>query len=146
VGTQGRSQRGPGPFLNRNVVTSFRLNFSGDRPKMHYFNNKFSQRPLTFDFGDLKLRVVAKFCFFKLIMTKSNFKKISYDVMAIMSPRNVIKKSYFSILGLPNQNFWLRQCGDRSITSGKRSIFKNNRNSDETTETLSCAVLNNLPQ
>jgi len=36
-------------------------------PKMHYFSNKF--------FGDLKLRDVAKFCFFKLIMTKSNFKK-----------------------------------------------------------------------
>jgi len=33
------------------------------------------QRPLIFDFGDLKLRNLAKFCFFKLIMTKSNFKK-----------------------------------------------------------------------
>jgi len=30
---------------------------------------------LFFDFGDLKLRDVAKFCFFKLIVTKSNFKK-----------------------------------------------------------------------
>jgi len=33
------------------------------------------QRPLTFDFGDLKLRDLAKLCFFKQIMTKSNFKK-----------------------------------------------------------------------
>jgi len=33
------------------------------------------QRPLIFDFGKLKLYDVAKFCFFKLIMTKSNFKK-----------------------------------------------------------------------
>jgi len=31
--------------------------------------------PLIFDCGDLKLRDVAKFIFFKLIMTKSNFKK-----------------------------------------------------------------------
>jgi len=53
--------------------------------KMHYFSNKFSkifkpcmgalrrQRPLIFDFGDLKLRVLAKLCFFKLIMIKSSF-------------------------------------------------------------------------
>jgi len=65
-------------------------------PKMHYFSNKFSkiarlsapQRSLIFDFGDLKLRDVAKFYFFKLIMTKSNFKKSVMlhfsDVMAIM--------------------------------------------------------------
>jgi len=54
-------------------------------PKMHYFSNKFSKiakrwgfctpRPLIFDFSDLKLRDVAKFCFFKLIMTKSNFQR-----------------------------------------------------------------------
>jgi len=54
--------------------------------KIHYFGNKFStiakrwwalrpQSPLIFDVGDLKLRDVAKFCFFKLIMTKSNLKK-----------------------------------------------------------------------
>jgi len=34
-----------------------------------------SQRPLTYDFGDLKLRDSPKLCSFKLIMTKSNFKK-----------------------------------------------------------------------
>jgi len=33
------------------------------------------QGPFFFDFDDLKLRDLAKFCFFKLIMTKSNFKK-----------------------------------------------------------------------
>jgi len=58
---------------------------TGDMPKMHYFSDKFSkivkhwgslpQRLLIFDYGDLKLRDVAKFCFFKLIVTKSNFKK-----------------------------------------------------------------------
>jgi len=52
---------------------------------MHYFSNKFSQiakrwglsapsAPI-FGFGDLNLRDVAKLCFFKLIMMKSNFKK-----------------------------------------------------------------------
>jgi len=62
-----------------------RLNFSWDMPKIHYFSNKFSkmssagnsppQRPLIIDFGDLKLCNVGKSYFFKLIMTKSNFKK-----------------------------------------------------------------------
>jgi len=53
---------------------------------MHYFSNKFSkiakrrglsapQRPLIFNFGELKLRNFAKLCLFKLIITKSNFKK-----------------------------------------------------------------------
>jgi len=49
-------------------------------PKMNYISNKFlkiakPQRSLIFDFGDLKLRDAVKFCFFKLIMTKSNLKK-----------------------------------------------------------------------
>jgi len=38
---------------------------------------------LSFDVGDLKLRDLAKLWFFKLIMTKLNFKKISYDVIII---------------------------------------------------------------
>jgi len=48
------------------------------------FSNKFSkiakhwglppQRLLIFNFGDLKLRNLAKLWFFKLIMTKSNLK------------------------------------------------------------------------
>jgi len=33
------------------------------------------QRFLTFNFGDRKLRDLAKLWFFKLIVTKSNFKK-----------------------------------------------------------------------
>jgi len=51
---------------------------------MHYFVLNFqklpnagalrTQRPLIFDFGDLKLRDLAKLWFFKLITTKSNFK------------------------------------------------------------------------
>jgi len=41
------------------------------------------QRPLTIGVGDLKLRDLAKLRFFKLIMMKSNFKKISYDVISV---------------------------------------------------------------
>jgi len=52
---------------------------------MHCFSNKFSKiakrwglsapsAPF-FNFGELKLHNLAKLCFFKLIMTKSNFKK-----------------------------------------------------------------------
>jgi len=62
----------------------FRLNFSRDISKMHYYSNKFSKSSsvgefptqpfLTFDFSDLKLRDLGKLCFFKLIMTKSNLK------------------------------------------------------------------------
>jgi len=47
--------------------------------KMYYFSNKFSKffqrwahHPSA---GDLKLRDLVKLCFFKRIMTKSNFKK-----------------------------------------------------------------------
>jgi len=32
--------------------------------------------PLNFDFGDLRLRDLAKLLFFNLIMTKSNLKKL----------------------------------------------------------------------
>jgi len=65
----------------------FRLNLRWDMSKMHYFSNKFSnivkrwglsapmQRPLTFNIDDFKLRDLATLWFFKLIMTKSNFKK-----------------------------------------------------------------------
>jgi len=35
----------------------------------------FPQRPLIFNFGELKLRNLTKSWFFKLIMTKSNLKK-----------------------------------------------------------------------
>jgi len=52
--------------------------------KMHYFSDKLSkivnhwgisasQCPFTFNFGDLRLRALAKLWFFKLIMTKLNF-------------------------------------------------------------------------
>jgi len=51
-------------------------------PKMHCFSKQIFkmgalllQRPLILGFGDLKLRDVVKFCFFKTIMTKLNFKK-----------------------------------------------------------------------
>jgi len=53
--------------------------------EMQYFSNKFSKiakrwgspppAPVNLRFGALKLRDLAKLCFLKLIMTKSNFKK-----------------------------------------------------------------------
>jgi len=43
------------------------------------------QRSLTFNIGDLKFRDLAKLWTFKLIMKKSNFKKISYDVNLVAS-------------------------------------------------------------
>jgi len=59
---------------------------------------------LTFDFGDLKLRDLTKFWFFKLIMTKSNFKKISYDVISATFCYYVTE----NITKLTSQNpFWL---------------------------------------
>jgi len=53
--------------------------------QIHHFCNNFSKiakrwglfapnASLTFNFDDLKLRYLTKLCFFKLIMTKSNFK------------------------------------------------------------------------
>jgi len=68
--------------------------------KMRYFNNKFSKitnrwglsalsAPLTFDFGDLKLRDFSKLSFFKRIMTKLSLIKISYDVIDIASSKTL---------------------------------------------------------
>jgi len=64
------------------------------------------QRPLTFNVGDLKLRDLAKLWIFKLIMMKSNFKKISYDVIFVTSSSLFHRKTssklrykMFSILG-----------------------------------------------
>jgi len=57
---------------------------------MHYFSNKFSKiakrcsSPPPALFGELKLRNLGKLWFFKLIMTKLNFKKsINYDVILV---------------------------------------------------------------
>jgi len=62
---------------------------------MHCFSNKFSKspsaggspppRPLIFNIGDLKLGDLTKLWFFKLIVTKSNLKKVSYDVIFVTS-------------------------------------------------------------
>jgi len=49
---------------------------------MHYFSYKRSKFVLSaFNFGDLKLRDLAKLWFFKLIMIKSNFKNFGYKVI-----------------------------------------------------------------
>jgi len=59
--------QGINPEKHKNVIpTSERRNFSkAHRP----------QRPLIFNIGDLKLRDLTKLWFYKLIATKSNFKK-----------------------------------------------------------------------
>jgi len=73
--------------------------------KMHYFCNNFQKSPtmgalrpqrcLTFNNVDLKFRDLAKLWFFKLIMTKLNFKKLVMtsfsDVITITSSKNVTK-------------------------------------------------------
>jgi len=96
-------------------------------PEMHSFSNKFSkiakrwglfalcplrpQRSLIFDFVVLKLRDVAKFCFFKLIMTKSNFKKLVMKSFLWRHGHYITEKRHqktpqnFSILGLPQSKF-----------------------------------------
>jgi len=72
---------------------------------MRYFSNKFSkianslgalrpQRPLAFDFGDLKLRDLPKLCFFKLIMTKSNLKKLVMTSFQLHHCYYVTKKRF----------------------------------------------------
>jgi len=53
--------------------------------KMQYSSNKFSKivkcrGPLTFDFGDLKLRDLTKLCY-RTDLWRNRIKKISYDVI-----------------------------------------------------------------
>jgi len=106
---KGGGSSGPDPPPIEMLFQVFRLNFCWDMPKMHYFSNKFSKitkRPLIFDFGDLKLRDMAKFCFSSWLWrnrtSKNQLLRHFSDVMAIMSPKNVIKTSQnFSILGPP---------------------------------------------
>jgi len=63
--------RGPGLPQIEMLFQIFRLNFSWDMSKMHYFSHKFSkiakrcglsapQRSLTFNISDLKFRDFAK--------------------------------------------------------------------------------------
>jgi len=42
-----------------------------------------SQRPLIFNFGNLKLRDMAKLSFFQTDYDKIKLKKISYDVISV---------------------------------------------------------------
>jgi len=74
-------------------------------PKMHHFSNKFSKIAnrwwlsapsalYIFDFGDLTLDDVAKFCFFKLIMTKANFKKSVMTSWPLCHRKTSPKKCY----------------------------------------------------
>jgi len=63
--------------------------------KIHYFINNFLKiakckgiscpSAPTSDFSGLKLRDLLKLWFFKWIMTKSNIKNISYDVISVTS-------------------------------------------------------------
>jgi len=72
---------------------------------MHYFSNKFSKIVKPLNFGDLKLRDLAKLCFFKLIITKLNLKKIRYNdiLVTFYVAENVanITPQGFSTLDLP---------------------------------------------
>jgi len=73
--------------------------------KLHCISNKFSiiaKRHLIFNIEYLKLRNLAKLWLFKLIMKKSNFKKIGYDVilvtlLSLRHQNNVIKNFHFAL-------------------------------------------------
>jgi len=72
--------------------------------------------PLIFEFCDLKLRNVAKFCFSSRLWrnrtSKNQLWRHFSDVMAIVSPKNVTKNvtKFFHFASSPKQNFWPRQC------------------------------------
>jgi len=74
--------------------------------------------------------------FFELIMTKSNFTKISYDVISVTSKllryQNTSWNKHHKIFPFwspPDQNFWLRQwfyahctCYNSHITMARTSL------------------------
>jgi len=63
--------------------------------KMHFLITNLEKSPsagalqpqllLTFDVSDVKLHDLAKLYIFKLIMAKSSYKRISYDVISVTS-------------------------------------------------------------
>jgi len=58
------------------------------------------QRFLTFDFGNPKLCDLPKLCFFKLIMTKSNMKRIVVTLSLLRHQNNTkLTSQDFSTLG-----------------------------------------------
>jgi len=67
----------------------------------------------SFDIGGLSLCNLAKLCFFKLIMAKSNIRKTSYDdsdIILMTSSQLVTEKRHKNFPFSPhNQNFWLRR-------------------------------------
>jgi len=63
-----------------------------------------SQRPLIFNMGDMKLGDLTKLWLFKLIVTKSNFKKSVMTSSPIRQPNDVPKFFHF---GLPPQSKFL---------------------------------------
>jgi len=71
--------------------------------------------PPPFNFHELKSGDLPKLWFFKLIMTKSNFKKsimTSFQwCYCFTSPKSVIilTSLYFPFWVSPNQNFWLHR-------------------------------------
>jgi len=79
---------------------------------MHYFSYKFLKIklgsrphcPLTVDFGDLKLRDLAKLWFYILVMSKSNLKNSHCVISATSSKQKKLTKIAsleFSMLPLP---------------------------------------------
>jgi len=76
--SESRAEPGEPALSIEMLFQAFKLNFSWDMPKVHYFITNFQkspQRPLTFNFGELKLHNLTNLWIFKLIMTKSNSKK-----------------------------------------------------------------------
>jgi len=110
-----------------NKFQIFRLIFSWDMSKMHYYivtSNKFSkhqelelsppQCPITFNIGDLKLRDWLKCGFSNWLWRnrtlKNHLRRHFSDAITTKSPKNVTKITSPNFSFCPsNQNFWLRQ-------------------------------------
>jgi len=98
-------------------------------PKMHYFSNKFSKiakrwglsapAPLSLRFWWPEVKWCGQILFFQadydeMKLQKNQSGRHFSDVMAIMSPKNVIikRRYFFPFWTSTNPNFWLRQCYD----------------------------------
>jgi len=78
------------------------------------------QHLLTFDIGNLKLHDLVKLWFFKLIMMKSNFHKISYDVVSVTSSQ------------LRHKNFHVEPSQSKFLTTPVKSLISITSNADKT--------------
>jgi len=97
---------------------------------MHYFSNKFSKIAkrwgsphllLTIDIDDLKLRDWTKLWLFKLIMTKSNYKK-SVMTSSILRHQNNVK-NFFHLYPPQSKFLATPMCTLPLIAKDHRTIF-----------------------